>query len=62
MVDLPSGKLQTAGLKILDADLPVDGSASSIDDVKEALAKLRDKKLTGICNINAKLLKDGVRP
>ena len=44
MVDPPSGHLQTAGLQMLDADPSIDGTAPSIDDVKEAVAKLRGGK------------------
>ena len=40
-VDPPSGQLRTTGLQTLDADPPIDETASSIDDVKEAAVKLR---------------------
>ena len=56
-MDPPSGQLRTAGL--LDADPPIDETAPSIDDVKEAVAKLRGRKAAGIYNINAELLKAG---
>ena len=39
-VDPPSGQLRTAGLQAVDADPP-------IDDVKEAVAKLRGGKAPG---------------
>ena len=42
---------------MLDADPPIDETAPSIDDVKEAVAKLKGGKTTGICNIRAELLK-----
>ena len=40
-VDPLSGQLPTAGLQTLDADPPIDETAPSIGDVKEAVAKLR---------------------
>ena len=58
-MDPPSGELITAGLQSLDDDPPIYESAPSIDDVKEAVAILRDVKAAGICNIGAELLKDG---
>ena len=59
-MDPPSGQLRTAGLQTLDADPPIDETASSIGDVKEAVAKLRvGKAAAGICNISAELLKGG---
>ena len=58
-VDPPSGQLRTAGLQTLDADPPIDETAPSIGDVKEAVAKLRGGKAAGICNISAELLKAG---
>ena len=51
MGDPPSGQL--------DADPPIDETAPSIDDVKEAVANLRVRKAAGICNTSAKLLKTG---
>ena len=59
MLDPPSGQLRTAGLQALDADPPIDETASSIDNVKEAVAKLRGGKAAGVCNISAELLKAG---
>ena len=56
-VDTPSGRLWTAGLQKLDADPPIDETAPSIGDVKEAVAKLMGGKAAGICNISAELLK-----
>ena len=45
-VDSQSGQLRTAGLQTVDADPP-------IDDVKEAVAKLRDRKAP----VHTKILK-----
>ena len=59
-MDPGSGQLRTAGLETLDADPPIDETALSIDDVKEAVAKVRSEKAAGICNISAELLKTGV--
>ena len=42
---------------MLDADLPIDETSSSIDNDKEAMVKLRGVKTAGICNISAELLK-----
>ena len=53
----PSGQFRTAGLQTLDADPPIDETTPSIGDVKEAVAKLRGGKATGVCNISAELLK-----
>ena len=58
-VNPPSGQLQTTGLQVVDADPPINEAAPSIDEVKEAVAKLKDGKAAGICNISAKLLKAG---
>ena len=58
-VDPPSEQLRTAGLQTLDADPPIDETAPSISDVKEAVAKLGGGKAPGICNISAELLKAG---
>ena len=41
---------------MLDTDLPIDLTAPSTEYVKEAVAKLRDGKAAGVCNINAELL------
>ena len=58
-MDLPSRQLQTAGLQTLDADPPIEETAPSIGDVKNAVAKLRGGKAAGISNISAELLKAG---
>ena len=57
LVDPPSEQLQTAGLQTLDVDPLIDEIAPSIDDVREAVAKLRGGKAAGVCNINVELLK-----
>ena len=44
---------------MVDADLPINKAAPSIDEVKEVVAKLRDGKAAGICNNSAELLKAG---
>ena len=36
-MDPPSGQLQTAGVQTLDADPPIDETASSIGDPKEVV-------------------------
>ena len=56
-VDTPSGQLQTARLQTLDAGPPIDETAPSIGDLKEAVSKLRGGKAASICNISAELLK-----
>ena len=43
----------------MDAGLSIDEAAPFIDRVKEAVAKLRDGKAAGICNISAEMLKVG---
>ena len=55
-VNPPSGQLQTPGLQVMDANPPINQAAPSIDEVKEAVAKLRVGKAAGICNISAELL------
>ena len=44
---------------MVDADPPINEAAPSIDEVKEAVGKLRGGKAAGICNISAELLKAG---
>ena len=46
-------------MQTLDADPPIDETAPSICDIKEAVANLRGGKAAGICNIRAELLKAG---
>ena len=45
----------------MDADPPINEAAPSIDEVKEAVAKLRGGKAGGICKIRAELLKARVK-
>ena len=42
-------------MQTLDADPPMNETASSIGDVKEAVAKLRGGKAAGICNSSVEL-------
>ena len=43
----------------MDAHPPINEVALSIDEVKDAVAKLRSGTAAGICNISAELLKAG---
>ena len=54
-----SGQLQTTGLQVMDAHLSIYEAASSIEEVKVVVAKLRGGKAAGICNMSAELLKAG---
>ena len=56
-VNPPSRQLQATRLQMMDADPPINEAPPSIDEVKEAVAKLRGGKAAGICNISAELLK-----
>ena len=56
-INPPSEQLQTTGLHVMDADPPINEAAPSIDEVKEAEAKLMGGKAAGICNISAELFK-----
>ncbi|KAG0729200.1 (E3-independent) E2 ubiquitin-conjugating enzyme UBE2O [Chionoecetes opilio] len=58
-VDPPIGQLLITGLQAVDADPPIDVTAPSLDEVREAVAKLRGGKAAGVCNISAELLKAG---
>ncbi|KAG0728096.1 putative protein in type-1 retrotransposable element R1DM [Chionoecetes opilio] len=58
-VDPPTEQLHTTGLQAVDADPPIDETAPSLDEVREAVAKLRGGKASGVCNISAELLKAG---
>ncbi|KAG0723026.1 LINE-1 retrotransposable element ORF2 protein [Chionoecetes opilio] len=58
-VDPPTEQLHTTGLQSVDADPPIDETAPSLDEVREAVAKLRGGKAAGVCNISAELLKAG---
>ncbi|KAG0716609.1 hypothetical protein GWK47_009246 [Chionoecetes opilio] len=59
-VDPPTEQLHTTGLQAVDADPPIDETAPSLDEVREAVAKLKGGKAAGVCNISAELLKAGV--
>ena len=61
MVNPPSGWLQTIVLQVMDADPPINETATSLDEVKEAVARLRGGKAAGICSISVKLLKTAFR-
>ena len=37
---------------MLDTDSSIDETEPSIDDLKETVAKLRDGKADGICNVS----------
>ena len=43
----------------MDNDVLIDKTAPSIEDIKEAVAKLRGEKAASICNISVKALKVG---
>ena len=49
-IDPPSGQLRTAELQMLDADPPINETAPSIDDVKQAVAKLRGRISVQSCS------------
>merc|ERR1712035_263168 len=59
MVDPPSRQLLTTGLETLEVDPPMNETPPSLDEVREAVAKLRGGKAPGICTISAELLKAG---
>ena len=59
MAEPPSGQLQAAGLQVLNADPAINEAPPSLDEVREAVAKLKGGKAAGICNISAELLKAG---
>ncbi|KAG0716601.1 LINE-1 reverse transcriptase [Chionoecetes opilio] len=58
-VDPPTEQLHTTGLQAVDADPPIDETAPSLDEVREAVAKLKGGKAADVCNISAELLKAG---
>ena len=58
-VNPTSGWLQTTGLQVMDADPSINEAPPSIDEVKDAVAKLRSGKAAGICNIREEFLKVG---
>ena len=41
----------------MDNDVLIDKTAPSIEDIKEAVAKLRGEKAAGICTISSELFK-----
>ena len=43
----------------MDADPPINEAAPSLDEVKEAVARLRGGKAAGICDISMELIKAG---
>ncbi|MFV0264558.1 MAG: hypothetical protein ACK5JN_19375 [Kluyvera sp.] len=55
--DPPSRQLPTAGLQMVDADPPIDEAAPSFDEGREAVARLKGGKGSGVCYMNAELLK-----
>ena len=59
MADPPSGQLPVAGLQMAEANPPIDEAPPSLDEVREAVARLRGGKAPGVCNISAELLKAG---
>ena len=59
MADPPIEQLRTDGLRVVDADPPINETAPSLDEVREAVARLRGGKAPGVCNISAELLKSG---
>lgn len=54
----PSGQLPTAGMYLSNGELSTHESPHTLDEAKEAAARLRGKA-AGICNIIAELLKAG---
>ena len=44
MAEPPSGHLEIAGLRVLNADQPINEAPPSLDEVREAVAKLRGEK------------------
>ena len=43
----------------MDVDPPINETVPTLDEVKEAVASLRDEKAAGIYNISVKFLKTG---
>ena len=60
-VNPPTGQLQITGLQMVDADPPINEAPPYIDEIKEAVAKLRGGKAADNCNISAELLKAGCK-
>ena len=59
MVDPLSGRLQTTGLQMAQPDPPINEAPPSLDEVREAVSKLKGRKAAGVCNISVELLKAG---
>lgn len=55
----PSEQLLTTRLQILDDDPPLHEITSSLDDVREAVARLRDRKALDTFSISTELLRAG---
>lgn len=58
MADPPSEQHPIAGLCLEYADLPIDQTSCSLDDVRGAVAKLKGKKTVGASDISAELHQD----
>lgn len=56
MVDPPGEQLPITGLQIMGADIPIDETPPSVDEIREAVVRLMGGKVPGVCSINAKLL------
>ena len=55
----PAEQLRAEGVQTLDADPPINEATPSLEEVKEAVDRLRGGKAPGVCNISAELLKAG---
>ena len=55
----PAERLRGDGVQTLDADPPINEATPSLDEVKEAVDRLRGGKAPGVCNVSAELLKAG---
>lgn len=62
MADSLNGQVLAVELQVADADLLINESPPSIDEVKEAVTKLKGRKALGICSINADFPKLKMRP
>lgn len=60
MADPLSGQLSTAGLQKVNSDPPFDKILPSLDEVREAVARVRGGKGAGVCNISVVLKAGGV--
>ena len=59
VVNPPGRQLPATGLQVMDAHPPINETAPSFDEEKEAVAGLRGGKAVGICTISVELLKAG---